>query len=215
MENSIKFVGLKEITARLYQWTGSDALPATVASISYGNDQKPGFSHKRNHELTLKLLRHGHMTPFEHCKITFELTAPIFVFRQIFRYRTATISEKSLRYTDADPVFYKPEMEKSLQFEYETVCVEACNTYWNMIKAGLKKEAARSVLPVSMMSRCYFSLDMRNLFHVFDERISDHAQTETRRLVEQMKKATKPEFPDLIKCYDTVKKEKEREANNE
>jgi len=65
-----------------------------------------------------KLLRylweHGHSTPFEMAGATFEVQAPIFVFREWHRHRTQSYSELSARYTPLPDVNYLPTVDRML-----------------------------------------------------------------------------------------------------
>jgi thymidylate synthase (FAD) len=62
-----------------------------------------------------KLLRylggHDHATPFEMAGATFEVKAPIFVFREWHRHRTQSYNELSSRYTPLPDENYVPDAE--------------------------------------------------------------------------------------------------------
>jgi thymidylate synthase (FAD) len=55
------------------------------------------------------LMRNGHNTPFESVTFTFDVKAPIFVFRQWHRHRTQSYNELSARYRPLPEEFYVPE----------------------------------------------------------------------------------------------------------
>lgn len=54
------------------------------------------------------LMRHRHTTPFEMAEIKLHVKMPIFVARQWFRHRMASINEYSARYSVLDREFYVP-----------------------------------------------------------------------------------------------------------
>lgn len=54
-------------------------------------------------------MKNGHNTPFESVTLTFEVKAPIFVFRQWHRHRTQSFNELSARYRELPELFYVPE----------------------------------------------------------------------------------------------------------
>src|SRR5699024_5671345 len=60
------------------------------------------------------LMRDRHGSPFEHNSFTFYVEAPIFVFREFMRHRTASYNEESGRYREMRPVFYVPSADRNL-----------------------------------------------------------------------------------------------------
>ena len=55
------------------------------------------------------LWKNHHTTPFEAVSFTFEIKAPIFVFRQWHRHRTWSYNELSARYRELPEEFYLPD----------------------------------------------------------------------------------------------------------
>jgi len=55
------------------------------------------------------LMRHRHTTPFELAELKLHVRAPLFVARQWFRHRTASINEYSARYSVLEREFYVPD----------------------------------------------------------------------------------------------------------
>ena len=107
--------------------------------------------------------------------MTFYVSAPIFVFREFMRHRIASYNEESGRYRELRPVFYVPGPSASscrsaspgaYDFVEGTpravrarhrsrrgrVCREAYAAYQRMLEAGVAREVARIVLPVSTSS---------------------------------------------------------------
>lgn len=175
---------------------GCDAKISRMARISYGKldhadpDQLPEFIGR--------LLRDGHLVPFEHCSLTYFLECPIYVARQLVRYRTAVISERSLRYcvpmTDEMP---DGPLDEMIFAAYE----QAWTAYNELRKMGLPRETARSVLPLGTRTQMYFTINLRNLMHLFDQRISGHAQPETRQVAFKMFQCARRHFPITFGTY--------------
>ena len=133
------------------------------------------------------LMRERHGTPFEHNMMTFYVEAPIFVFRELMRHRVASYNEESGRYRELRPVFYVPDMKRKLvqtgkagayRFEpgsYQQVrmtdgairriCNEAYASYLNILSEGVAREVARMVLPVSIYSSAYVTMNARALMN--------------------------------------------------
>jgi flavin-dependent thymidylate synthase len=126
-------------------------------------------------------------SPFEHNSLTFYVQAPIFVFREFMRHRIASYNEESGRYRELRPVFYVPGPERKLvqegkpgQYRFvdgtpeqhelvdkETrqVCEEAYAAYQRMLDAGVAREVARIVLPVTIFSSMYVTMNARSLMN--------------------------------------------------
>ena len=94
---------------RLVDYMGGDASVVQGARVSYGKGTR-NVSDDRG--LIRYLMRNRHTTPFELAVAKFHVKAPIFVTRQWFRHRTASINEYSARYSVLDSEFYIPRPEQ-------------------------------------------------------------------------------------------------------
>lgn len=201
---NVEFRGQTPSDVKVTDSAGSDLSIYRSARISYGAEDKP--TAERLKEFIDNLLAKGHWVPFEHCVVMYKLKAPIFVFRQLFRYRTASISERSLRYTKAKPEVYIPDelnndyvWEKGNKYRDAIGLVYDC--YCDMCKSGVRKEIARAILPFATFSEAYFTMDLRNLLHLFEQRIDKHAQKETRYIAERMAEEAAKLFPITMECW--------------
>ena len=133
------------------------------------------------------LMRERHGSPFEHSVMTFYVAAPIFVWREHMRHRMASYNEESGRYRVLDPVFYVPGPQRPLvqvgkpgSYEFvpgtpqqtevvdETVrqsVASAYAAYQRMLAEGVAREVARVVLPVSIYSSAYVTMNARALMN--------------------------------------------------
>ena len=93
---------------RVVDYMGDDAAVVQGARVSYGRGTKQ-VSGDRG--LIRYLMRHRHTTPFELADLKLHVRAPIFVTRQWFRHRTASINEYSARYSVLEREFYVPAPE--------------------------------------------------------------------------------------------------------
>lgn len=102
---------------------GSDLSVVNAARVSFDKESDWNYGElceqcNLYHEPTLKqedhklinyLAKHNHWTPFGHCFLTFRITAPIFVARQLGKHQVGLVwNEVSRRYVDSPPEFYKP-----------------------------------------------------------------------------------------------------------
>jgi thymidylate synthase (FAD) len=119
--------------------------------------------------------------------MTFYVQAPIFVFREFMRHRIASYNEESGRYRELRPVFYVPGPDRNLvqvgktgsyeftpgtpeqtslvDAEVRAVCTEAYASYQRMLDAGVAREVARMVLPVTIYSSMYVTMNSRSLMN--------------------------------------------------
>jgi thymidylate synthase (FAD) len=154
----------------------------TLESAASGEDAT-----EKDRGLINYLMRDRHGSPFEHNSMTFYVQAPIFVFREFMRHRIASYNEESGRYRELRPVFYVPGPDRHLvqvgkpgayefepgtpeqleltQKEVETVCREAYASYQRMLEAGVAREVARVVLPVTLYSSMYVTMNSRSLMN--------------------------------------------------
>lgn len=146
------------------------------------------------------LMKNRHGTPFEHNSMTFMVSAPIFVFREFHRHRVGwSYNEESGRYRELAPVFYVPGPDRRLvqigkAGRYEFVegtaeqsrivhesTIRACETaygaYQEMLDAGVAREVARGVLPVSTFSTMYATCNARSLMAFLSLRTKDETST--------------------------------------
>ncbi|MDA9095425.1 FAD-dependent thymidylate synthase [Porticoccaceae bacterium] len=94
---------------RLVDSMGSDLSIVRNARVSYDADWRAGDDKGSDTRLINYLYNNGHNTPFEAVTFTFDVKAPIFVFRQWHRHRTQSFNELSARYRELPEEFYIPE----------------------------------------------------------------------------------------------------------
>src|SRR5207302_2562185 len=83
---------------RLIDYMGDDSSVVQAARVSYGAGTKRV---QEDRGLIRYLMRHSHTTPFEMCEIKLHVRAPMDVWRQWIRHRTANVNEYSTRYSIA------------------------------------------------------------------------------------------------------------------
>ena len=169
------------------------------------------------------LMRDRHGSPFEHNSLTYFVSAPIFVFREFMRHRIASYNEESGRYRELRPVFYVPGPERRLVQEgkpgaydfvpgsaeqYQLVnrlvresCTSAYEAYQQMLAAGVAREVARVVLPVTTYSSMYVTMNARALMNFLSLRTKrDHARNPSfpQREIEMVAEAMESEWATLM-----------------
>lgn len=207
---------------RLVDSMGTDLSIVRAARVSYNADWRSGEDEGKDTKLINYLLKNRHTSPFESVVFTFEIKAPIFVFRQWHRHRMWSYNEISARYTELDEGFYVPMLENITrqsesnkqmrtteqhpEAEYFQLVMkehhqQAFDRYHRLIVQGCPRELARSVLPVAAYSRMFATVDLHNLFHFLRLRLHAHAQYEIRVYAEAICKLIEPIVPVAMKAF--------------
>lgn len=178
-------------------WMGDEGKIASMARISFqskGDDASDA-------RLLKFLIENNHLTPLEHCVFTFHVTAPIFVARQLFRYRIGTFSEQSGRYTELGKL-YIPDVPKELKREFRDTLLNSVLMYQKCIKENaVTKEVARALLPMCTVTQFYWTVNLRNLLHICEERLTTKSQAETRKIVQDMWHTVEFKFPNIASAF--------------
>ncbi len=178
---------------------------------------------ERSRGLINYLMRARHGSPFEHNSMTFYVQAPIFVFREQMRHRIASYNEESGRYRQLRPVFYVPGRDRMLVQEgkpghYEFVpgspeqhqivesatrraCAGAYAAYVEMLDAGVAREVARIVLPLTIYSSMYVTMNARSLMNFLSLRTKREESTfpsYPQREIEMVAERMETEFVRLM-----------------
>lgn len=182
-----------DVTVELVRSSADDSDVLFAARVSTQGEQTleaaqdTNLDTSRSKGLINYLMRDRHGSPFEHNSMTFYVQAPIFVFREFMRHRIASYNEESGRYRELNPVFYVPGPERNLVqvgkpgaydflpgspeqtalavHEAQTVATEAYASYQRMLDAGVAREVARIVLPLSIYSSMYVTVNARSLMN--------------------------------------------------
>lgn len=226
---------------RLVDRMGDDLSIVRAARVSYNADWRSGEDTGSDSKLIRYLMKNKHTSPFEAVVFTFEIKAPIFIFRQWHRHRMWSYNEVSARYTELDEGFYIPKPEHVGQqsrdnkqvrdlisfdsMSQEEMALAANNvsvieahsqicfdTYKHLLKNGVPREIARSVLSVNAYSRMFATVDLHNLFHFLRLRLHPHAQFEIREYAEAMLGLIEPYVPVAVAAFkETLEREKNLE----
>lgn len=207
---------------RLVDHMGSDLSISRNARVSYDAEWRAGEDEGSDARLINYLYNNGHNTPFEAVTLTFEVKAPIFVFRQWHRHRTQSYNELSARYRELPEEFYIPEATQittqstdNKQMRTDEVHPDAelfrqlmrennevtFTKYKQMIADGCPRELARSILPVSTYSHMFATMNLNNLFKFLAERLHPHAQYEIRVYAEAMLELIKDVAPVAVAAF--------------
>lgn len=215
---------------RLVDHMGDDLSISRNARVSYDAEWRAGEDEGSDARLINYLYKNRHNTPFESVTFTFDVKAPIFVFRQWHRHRTQSYNELSARYKQLPAEMYVPALdqittqhtdnkqmrttEQHPKAQEMQELIDQCNdaayrTYEYLLGEGVPRELARGVLPLNTYSHMFCTMNLHNLFHFLALRDHPHAQHEIRIYARAMLELIEPIVPVAVAAFKkyTLKQE--------
>lgn len=198
---------------KLIDYMGDELAIVNAARVSY--DRSSDSFNEKDKKLLKYLIDHLHISPFEMCKLKFEVYCPMFVRNQWMRHRTWSYNEVSRRYTSENIDFYIPEdfrkQDKKnkqvgiLALEHSEVAnklvADATNecfkTYEDLIKMGVCREQARMILPQNLMTKFIACTDLNNLIKFLKLRDHEDSQYEIRVYAKAIKSIIALLYPNV------------------
>lgn len=163
------------------------------------------------------LIKHKHWSPFEMVSMCVEIETTRSIAAQILRHRSFSFQEFSQRYAvvtdrplipdlrrqdsknrqnsidDFNPI-EKQHFQVQLQQHYD----QSLYLYKQMLQAGVAKECAREVLPLSTPTKLYMHGTLRSWLTYCDLRSAHGTQLEHKIIADQCKELIGVYFP---QCY--------------
>lgn len=207
---------------KLIDFMGGDLRAVSSARVSFGGQSK---GEERDKLLIKYLMENKHLSPFEHCCFQFHIKCPIFVARQWMRHRIASYNEISARYTEVKDEFYIPKAfrrqdnnnkqgsvedaaldnEKLLKL-YRDSIEASYAAYQKLLAAGVAREMARGLLPVSQYTQFYWTVNARSLFNFISLRADEHAQYEIRVYAQAIAKIAEEKMPFSWQAFESLQR---------
>jgi thymidylate synthase (FAD) len=161
------------------------------------------------------LIDHQHWSPFEMCGLCVKIDTERDISAQILRHRSFSFQEFSTRYAEAQPLTI-PELRKQdlknrqnstddldaptknlLTGDIMTLYMQASELYQDMLDAGVAKECARRILPLSTQTTLYMHGTLRSWIHYINVRTDPGTQLEHRLIAEDCKQIFIEQFPTI------------------
>ena len=217
--------GVKRMIDPQLGWT-ADLEVVRNARTSFNADWRTGKDGNKDRRLIEHMLLSQHTSPFESVHFTFEVMAPIFVFKQWHRHRVWAYNEMSARYTELAETFYVPDIahisgqhDRDKQMRSDVALPEeiarsmaaamreqndqAFRLYRDLLKGGMTRELARTVLPFATYSRMFGTVSLGNLLKFLVLQMDHHAQYEIRVYANAMRELIKQICPCTVQTFDT------------
>jgi thymidylate synthase (FAD) len=178
-------------------------------------------SNQLNRETAPKLLsyliKHKHWSPFEFVDMTVEITTRRSIAAQILRHWSFSFQEFSQRYSTAtklQPIELRKQADKNRQSSAEVLNDEqlgllvenaqlfSTEVYNKLLEAGVAREVARDVLPLSTETTMYMKGSVRDWIHYLELRTSEDTQKEHRDIANAIMEMFKENFPNIHKALN-------------
>ena len=216
--NSVNLITTTPINMHSIEYIHStpdgDNLVAYMARVSNPKNQHNTTTAPK---LIKYLINHKHWSPFEMVSMCIKINTTRSIAAQILRHRSFSFQEFSQRYAqvtstpsipdlrrqdtsnrqnsidDFDPI-EKQHFQVQLQQHYD----QAMHLYQQMLQAGVAKECAREVLPLSTPTSLYMHGNLRSWLTYADLRSANGTQYEHKVIADQVKVLISKHFP---QCY--------------
>ena len=191
----------------------AESLIAYMARVSNPSNQSNTQTSPR---LIRYLIKHKHWSPFEMVNMCVEIETTRSIAAQILRHRSFSFQEFSQRYAQVTDKPEVPEFRRQdtinrqnstedlelatvLEFELKTQSLYdlSYSLYEEMLQAGVAKECARDVLPLSTPTRLYMNGTLRSWLHYCDLRCANGTQKEHKQIADQVKELIAIQFPTI------------------
>lgn len=138
------------------------------------------------------ILKRGHESVIEHISLTFKIICDRGVTHEIVRHRIASFSQESTRYcnysqdkfgrelTFIKPCYWEEGDERYKIWKGTMNQIES--EYFNLIEKGALPQEARSILPNSLKTEIYVTMNLREWRHFLKLRTSKAAHPQMRQI---------------------------------
>lgn len=183
---------------------GDDLSICNCARVSY-NKNAADYSEEQNAKLIKYLVEHKHTSVFRHPQLQFRIQCPIYVERQLFKHQVGmsanSLSGRYVDFSDSYSVIkeWRKQSKSSKQgsegsvnnqlecSKIEHEIISACKeAYQKLLELGVSKEQARTILPLNLNTTFIWTGSLLSFFHLFNLRLKEDAQFETREIAVQM-----------------------------
>ncbi len=169
-------------------------LVALAAKLCYSNADIDELLQRVTAEQTTafihKLLKMGHLSPFEHINFTFGIEGiSRAASHQLVRHRIASYSQQSQRYVtyqNLECVVPPSISSAGLSSRFSEAMEYLQGLYREFIESGIPAEDARFVLPNACATKIIVTMNARELMHFFRLRCCNRAQWEIRAMAVEM-----------------------------
>lgn len=180
----------------------------TAGRTCYKSTKKDNI--KAKEQFVRGLIKRGHESVIEHECLTFKIITDRAIANEIVRHRLSSYSQQSSRYVDLSNLkaILPMNIEKD-EIGLEIVkCLQQCeSSYKKLIDMGVKKDIARSVLPLATATELVMTMNFRSLRHFLKLRLHKSAHENIREIARQIYDIVKNKYPVFIEDLSVLRGE--------
>lgn len=213
-----KPLSIDGLTSKEVDRMTSEQLIVYIARVSNSDNQ---LNLETGPKLLKFLINNKHWSPFEMVDFTVEVVTSRGIAQQILRHRSFSFQEFSQRYaevTDFEEVQLRkagatnrqssleefnpmlplyPATEVAAAQLIEMHLQDSEKLYKKLLDAGVAKECARFVLPITTQTKIYMKGSIRSWIHYLQIRTDEHTQLEHRLIALAIQNLFIQYFPDI------------------
>lgn len=179
-----------------------------VASACW-NSSAPTLEHKK--QIAIDCINSGHHRPMESIHITMIIEGySARMIRELYTHIGGMPMrlQESTRYVDCSHFnYYTPDSIKNNSLahdEYISLMDEIQRVYFYLQNQNIPKQDIANILPLGMMTKIIFDVNLRNLLHMAEVRLCNRALKEYRDFMQELKQVLNKvddEWDYIIKHY--------------
>lgn len=151
------------------------------------------------------IIKRGHESVIEHATVSFKIVCDRGVTHELVRHRLASYSQESTRFCDytagkfggeltfIKPCFWAEDDENFLLWKATMVQIE--KNYLTLRANGARPEEARSILPNSLKTEIFVTMNLRELRHFLKLRATKAAHPQMREVALKIYKILVEKLP--------------------
>jgi len=207
---------------------GDDLTPVNAARVSFDGFSEE-FTDK-DRKLSKFLIKHKHHSPFRHQHAMFIIKAPEFVMRQWYKHvvgiettsshvtKDHAWNEISGRYVPYDEFYEPTEFRKQSEdnkqasdglideqveatMYWRTTQNNTIETYNKLLDMGMAKEQARSILPLTVYTKVWWTASFQSIMNFIELRDEPTSQVEIQEYAKALKEIMLQTFPETTKLW--------------
>lgn len=216
---NVKLVSLTNSLIKEKELSAEELIVYT-ARVSNPSNQ---LNSETSDKLITYMVKNKHWSPFEMVDMTVEIVTSRGIAQQILRHRSFSFQEFSQRYaqvTEFEPVQLRKSGSTNRQSSLEVFnpninennisasrlienhLKESEFLYKSLLEAGVAKECARFVLPITTQTKIYMKGSVRSWIHYLQIRTDEHTQLEHRQVALEILEVFKDNFPNISNALE-------------
>tara|TARA_Y100001951_G_scaffold51793_1_gene40930 strand:+ start:174 stop:866 length:693 start_codon:yes stop_codon:yes gene_type:complete len=207
---------------------GDDLTPVNAARVSFGG--RSDTFEEKDRKLSKFLIKHKHFSPFRHQHVMFIIKAPEFVMRQWYKHvvgiettsahvtKDHAWNEISGRYVPYDEFYEPTEFRKQSEdnkqasdglvedqikatMMWREAQTKTIETYKELLDMGMAKEQARSILPLTVYTKVWWTASFQSIMNFIELRDEPTSQVEIQEYARALKEIMLDIFPETTKLW--------------